>query len=103
MAEDCSSPAEPVTVIVAVADRDTRRAWSRTLLEAGYFVRAATRPAEVAKAQSDGTARILVRRENQEDAILTMSAKIPTLTLAATLPASDLPTHLRKALADGER
>lgn len=77
--------------------------WSQALLEAGYLVRAATRPAEVAKAQADGTARILVRREHQDDVILAMSAKIPTLTIAQTLPTQDLASHIRKALAEGER
>lgn len=94
---------DAVTVILAVTDRDTRRAWSQTLLEAGWLVRVVTRPAEVEKAQADGRARLILRRDHPDDALLARSARIPSLALSASHARDDLPIHLRKALAEGER
>ncbi len=90
----------PITVVVAVSDRETRKQWSQALLDAGYLVRVATRAAEVAKALADGTARVVLRRDHHDDQLLTVAAQIEIVAV----PANELPlTHLHTALADGER
>jgi hypothetical protein len=99
---DASAQA-PITVIVAVSDRDIRRSWSQILLDAGYGVRAATRPAEIAKAEADGKAGLILRREHPDDAILTDTARLLTIALSPSTWPEELLTHLRKALAKGER
>lgn len=93
----------PATVIVAVSDRDTRRQWHDVLQHAGYRVRVVTRPAEVAKAQADGTAALIIQRDHPDDVALAQNATVATLALADDIPHADLLTHLRKALAEGER
>ncbi|BAH39579.1 MAG TPA: hypothetical protein DGD08_14500 [Gemmatimonas aurantiaca] len=51
---------DPVLVVVYLDDRTQRLAYDRALRAAGYGVRLASRPAELAKALADGRAQLLV-------------------------------------------
>lgn len=90
--------------MVAVSDRDVRRAWTETLSGAGYTVRSVSRAAELAKALSDGRARLVIRSGHANDAALVARTDAPVLSLDAALDSDLLRGRIHEALAQkGER
>lgn len=67
-------------VVVYLADRTQRLAYDRALREAGHVVRLASRPAELAKAVSDGRVTLLVHDDASpvDEAI---RSRVATITL----------------------
>jgi hypothetical protein len=91
----------PPGVTLAVQDRALRLAWLHALRQAGVAVRAATRPAELAKAQADDSRRLIVSTTDATDRqlVATVSASARVLEIDATTPLRDVLAHIHEALA----
>jgi DNA-binding NtrC family response regulator len=85
---------DAVTVVVYLDDRTQRLAYDRALRAAGYVVRLASRPAEFAKAVSDGQALLLVH-DGQSLVHDTVRARMRVLTVNPHTTADTLLAQLR--------
>jgi hypothetical protein len=88
-------------VTLAVHDRALRLAWMDALRQAGVPVRAATRPAELAKAQADDGRRLIVSTAHATDRqlVATVSASANVLEIDQATPLHDALARIHEALA----